>query len=752
MNRVVAILLLVVLAVVAGGCGKQESTVVTVDNVKDKRIGVLLGSVHDTYVTKTYPKATVLQYKSPTDIVLAVKSGKVNAAVYSRETLREILREDAELGLVQATLFAVPIGIGFNKSNDALRTSFNAFLREIKQNGVYDDMVDRWITRGGTQMPDVANTRTNGVLVAGNVSDKGLPFTVLKNGKLIGFDIELADRFGAHVGKEVKYSDLEFGSLVAAAASQKIDMIVSTLMITEERKKQINFSDPYYELGSSMFALKKNLAPSASGTAAEAGEGGGMRLQALDGKRIVVLPGSAGDAAARKHFPGASFQVMNESADAALAVKTSKAEAFVYDKSVLLNIAERNPELIILEERVDKLDVAAAVNKENTALLGQVNAVMQALQADGTLQRLRAKWVDAKYTTPPSLPPVAKAGTGGVLRMGTCGTIEPFSFQSNGTLTGLDIELGRVLGERLGKTVEVVDMTFDALIPALQGGKIDLALSNFNVTEERKTRISFSLPYVSNDISALVRRGAAESGAQTAVPQSFLSGVASSFRSNILQERRYLLILEGLKTTAIISVLATLFGTLLGGLVCFMRMSPRRILNVPAKGYIATLRGTPVLVLLMLIFYVVFASIDINPVLVAVIAFGMNFAAYAAEIFRSGVEGVDKGQTEAGISLGFTRASTFFHIVLPQMVRNILPIYKGEFISLVTMTSIVGYIGVQDLTKASDIIRSRTFDAFFPLIMVAVLYFGISWVLMQALGYLERRTDPRLRRKQLATA
>ncbi|MCE5241684.1 MAG: amino acid ABC transporter permease, partial [Desulfobacteraceae bacterium] len=192
-----------------------------------------------------------------------------------------------------------------------------------------------------------------------------------------------------------------------------------------------------------------------------------------------------------------------------------------------------------------------------------------------------------------------------------------------------------------------------------------------------------------------------------------------------------------MKTTAVISVLATLFGTMLGGIVCFLRMSPKKWLRVPAKVYISVLRGTPVLVLLMIIFYVVFASVDIDPVMVAVLAFGLNFAAYVSEMFRTGIEGVDRGQTEAGIALGFTRVQTFVHIVLPQAARGILPVFKGETISLVKMTSVVGYIAVQDLTKASDIIRSRTFDAFFPLIMVAVLYFLISWVLTLLLGYAE---------------
>ena len=149
---------------------------------------------------------------------------------------------------------------------------------------------------------------------------------------------------------------------------------------------------------------------------------------------------------------------------------------------------------------------------------------------------------------------------------------------------------------------------------------------------------------------------------------SFFAGIANSMQSNIVQENRYLLILEGLKTTVIISVLSTFFGTVLGAIVCFMRMSKNAILNVLAKTYSSILRGTPVLVFLMLIFYVVFASVNIDPVIVSVIAFGMNFAAYVAEIYRSGIESIDKGQSEAGIAMGFTRVNTFIFIVLPQSV------------------------------------------------------------------------------------
>ena len=130
------------------------------------------------------------------------------------------------------------------------------------------------------------------------------------------------------------------------------------------------------------------------------------------------------------------------------------------------------------------------------------------------------------------------------------------------------------------------------------------------------------------------------------------------------------------------------------------------------------------------------------------IAFGINFAAYVSEMFRTGIEGVDKGQREAGIASGFTKVQTFVHIIMPQALRQVLPVYKGEFVSLVKMTSIVGYIAVEDLTKASDIIRSRTFDAFFPLIMAAVIYIFIAWLLTLVLDYVEVSIDPKKRRIQ----
>ena len=212
-----------------------------------------------------------------------------------------------------------------------------------------------------------------------------------------------------------------------------------------------------------------------------------------------------------------------------------------------------------------------------------------------------------------------------------------------------------------------------------------------------------------------------------------------SFYDNLIAEDRYRMILDGLQVTLLITLCAALLGTLLGGLVCWMRMSRRRWLQQVAKVYIDLMRGTPVLVLLMLMYYVVMAPLDATGIVVAVVTFAMNTAAYISEMLRTTIQGIDRGQTEAGLALGFTPRQTFFKIVLPQVVNAVMPVYQGEVISLLKGTSIVGYIAVADMTRASDLIRSRTFDAFFPLIVTAIIYFLMAWLIGLLLQSLVQR-------------
>lgn len=217
------------------------------------------------------------------------------------------------------------------------------------------------------------------------------------------------------------------------------------------------------------------------------------------------------------------------------------------------------------------------------------------------------------------------------------------------------------------------------------------------------------------------------------------SNVTESFSNNLIVEDRYRMILDGLQVTLLITLFAAVLGTILGGLVCWMRMSRRRWLQQVARVYIDLMRGTPVLVLLMLMYYVVMAPVDATGIVVAIVTFAMNTAAYISEMLRTTIQGIDRGQTEAGLALGFTPRQTFLKIVLPQVVRAVMPVYQGEIISLLKGTSIVGYIAVADMTRASDLIRSRTFDAFFPLIVTAIIYFVMAWLIGLLLQSLVQR-------------
>ena len=202
--------------------------------------------------------------------------------------------------------------------------------------------------------------------------------------------------------------------------------------------------------------------------------------------------------------------------------------------------------------------------------------------------------------------------------------------------------------------------------------------------------------------------------------------------------------MDGLGTTMLITVLSILVGLLLGTLIAVVRTVHDQngklvILNFICKAYLTIIRGTPAVLQLLIIYYGIFNAVNVSKVLVAVIAFGLNSAAYVAEVIRSGINAVDKGQFEAGRCLGLSYKQTMSHIIMPQALKNMLPALLNEFISLLKETAICGYIALQDLTMGGDIIRSQTFDAFLPLIAVAIIYLIIVMILSRIVAVLERR-------------
>lgn len=224
----------------------------------------------------------------------------------------------------------------------------------------------------------------------------------------------------------------------------------------------------------------------------------------------------------------------------------------------------------------------------------------------------------------------------------------------------------------------------------------------------------------------------------------FINNFKESFYDNFIKEDRWQYLTDGLKNTLILTFLAVLMGMVLGFIIAVIRAThdktgKMKILNFFAKIYLTVIRGTPVVVQLLIIYFVIFGSVNISKILVAVLAFGLNSGAYVAEIVRSGIMSIDGGQFEAGSSLGLSYRQTMISIILPQAFKNVLPALANEFIVLLKETSVAGYIAIADLTKGGDIIRSQTYEPFLPLIAVALIYLVMVMFLTHLITKLERR-------------
>ena len=223
-----------------------------------------------------------------------------------------------------------------------------------------------------------------------------------------------------------------------------------------------------------------------------------------------------------------------------------------------------------------------------------------------------------------------------------------------------------------------------------------------------------------------------------------LANVKEDFYLNFIKDDRYLWLLDGLKTTLIITVFAVIVGLIIGFLVAIIRSAHDKsgsfkILNAICRVYLTVIRGTPTMIQLLIMYYIVFGSVDVSKRLVAILTFGINSGAYVAEIIRSGIMSVDQGQFEAGRSLGLTYVQTMWYIIIPQAFKNVLPALGNEFITLLKETSICGYIALTDVTHGANTVRSQTYEPYMPLFAAALIYLVSVSVLSALISRLERR-------------
>ncbi|MBR5888950.1 MAG: ABC transporter substrate-binding protein/permease [Akkermansia sp.] len=449
----------------------------------------------------------------------------------------------------------------------------------------------------------------------------------------------------------------------------------------------------------------------------------------LRGRVLAVPSSTVQDIYVEEHYPDIRLDRFDTEADMMLSLQQEKCDGAIMDDVICYALVRKTEGVTILPDSpVPPCQMGVVFGKHNAELCKQFNAFIAQLKASGELQQIMDRWI--KHFDTAEMPNLPLPTKGEPIRVAMEPCTEPIVFIKNEKIAGFDAELVQRFSVYINRPVEIVEMEYDSLIASTTTGKADMAASGILITEERAESVLFSDPYYDSHsrVAVLTKNADASiiSGNEGTQSLGIWGSIKRSFMRNIIEERRYMLLWDGLKVTVYISFFSALLGTILGAFICYLRMSSCKICSTFARVYIDIMRGTPVLVLLMMMCYVAFTQFDNTPV--AIITFAMNFAAYVSEMFRTSISSIDKGQTEAGIALGFSPVRTFYHIVLPQAVRRVLPVYKGELISLIKNTSIVGYVAVADLTRASYIIRGRTFDPFFPLLMVALMYFLIAWL------------------------
>jgi len=460
------------------------------------------------------------------------------------------------------------------------------------------------------------------------------------------------------------------------------------------------------------------------------------------GKKFAVITGTMLDKIVEDNLGNNELMYFNTIQDAIEAVKNKKVDATINDEPIMRKFIAQNPELSMIRPPLTNDNYGLVVSKENPELTKKLNEFYDQIISDGTYDDMIARWVDNKDT--PDMPNIELNDKNGTLKIAVAAVTEPFVFYStNNQIVGFDIEYARRFAQFMEMDLKVVDMDFGAIIPSVQSSKTDFGSALITITEERKKMIDFTKPYYIGGTS-IVFLDSKTSAEQTS-SIGFIDNIKKSFHQNLIVENRYKMVLSGLWTTIVISISALIIGTILGFLICFFSMSKYKLLNWISKIYITILRGTPMVVLLMIIFYVVFAKVDIDPVVVAIIAFGLNGGAFIGEIIRTSILTVDKGQIEAARSMGFSQSGAALNVTLPQAIRTGLPVYKSEFINIMKQTAIVGYISIVDLTKVGDIIRSRTYDAFFPLIIVAIAYLITIGFFIKIFDLIYKLTDKRQR-------
>ncbi len=460
------------------------------------------------------------------------------------------------------------------------------------------------------------------------------------------------------------------------------------------------------------------------------------------GRIIAVKESTPQELLVQKDFTDAQILFASDSVATYTEVAKGKIDAYIHSRAEMESAIRGGVTGVrLLEEDYCENIIAVGLSRVSPVpeLRSRFNEFLRELRDSGVLDRMYDYWVVEGNETMPDIPEAERPE--GVLRVATTGSIMPYSFFVGDSLAGYDVELARRFAAWLNMELSFSIYDFNGIFQAVQTGAVDCAMSNLYYTEEHAEAIDFSDPIFKESITAMVK----DNDPFASGFDSFINRMVSGFEKTFIRERRWTLLLQGAFATLLITAMAIVLGTLLGFSVYLLCRRWGYTVNMITRVCVRLVHGIPAVVFLMILYYVILGKLQISRTVVSVAGFTIIFGADVYSMLKTGIETVDRGQSEAAYALGFSPRRTFFHIILPQAVPYMLPVFSEQVTALIKATSVVGYIAVQDLTKMGDIIRGRTYEAFFPLVTVAVIYFALAALLTFAVRRIGRQLDTRQR-------
>lgn len=710
-----------------------------------KRIGVLVGPLMEDAAAQFFPDSEYFYYNSYPDCVAALLARKIDGFLGDEPGMISIHAETPEIDYIHDRMTENNYSFAFRKDDPesaALCEELNAFLAQSRADGTMDEIAQIWLgTDESRKVVDMSDlTGENGtVRVATTATD--MPWSYIKDGKNVGYDIDLTVRFCRERGYALELGDMDFAARIPAVQAGKYDFSTD-MNVTAERKEQVLFSDPTAYGGIVLAVRAEDLALSvADGTAVMPEY---RTFADLRGKTVSMLTGAPFEELVKSKAPDVGkFTSYTSTPDMLLALKAGKTDAMLTNNAIGELAVNRDSEIALFPQNLQDGVFGFAFAKGSPER-GAWQAALDAIPEE-TKQTVWKKWTGSDESAK-VVPEQDWPGKNGTVHAAVCDTLEPMSYVGKGgELMGFDIEMLLMIARELDVHVEFEGMDFSAILACVQSGKALVGAGSIIVTQERRQAVDFAEYRPASFV--LVVRASAEANAAAEKGGGFLSSVAESFEKTFIRESRWKLFLAGIGITLLITVLSVILGTMLGFGVFMLCRNGNPLANTVTRFCVWLVQGMPVVVLLMILCYVIFGKVAISGTVVSVIGFTLIFGAAVFAMMRSGVGAVDPGQREAAYSLGYTDRKAFFRIVLPQALPHFLPAYRGEITSLIKATAVVGYVAVQDLTKIGDIVRSRTYEAFFPLIAVAVIYFILAAILTFIVNKLAIRIDPRRRSK-----